>query len=100
MLSFRMIVTGAGVINQFIQGYPDSQSSLIRWLQGMRLNHYNHFNDLRQTFGSADYVRPYTVFNISGNKYRLISLIAYSAATVVVKQVLTHAEYNRGKWRQ
>ena len=66
----------------------------------MRLNSYKHYNELKQTFGSADYVKPYTVFNISGNKYRLISLIAYATTTVGVENVLTHAEYDKGKWRK
>ncbi len=65
----------------------------------MSMNTYKHFNELKQTFGPADYVRPYTVFNISGNKYRLISLINYQITTVAVENVLTHTEYDKGKWR-
>ena len=101
MLSFVMLVVGTGALDTFISRYPDSQSSLTGWLQIMRVNEYKHFNDLKQTFSrSADYVRPYTVFNISGNKYRLISLITYVTATVGVQNVLTHAEYDKGKWRK
>lgn len=87
-----MVVTGTAFISQFIFHYPDSQSSLSGWLRVMRENKYKHLNDLKQTFGSADYVKPFTVFNISGNKYRLISVIHYAMATVGVKAVLTHAE--------
>ena len=99
MLSFIMIIVGTGAIHQFINRYSDSQSSLTGWLQTMRLNHFKHFNELKQTFGSADYVKPHTVFNISGNKYRLISLMNYSTAIAGVQNVLTHAEYDKGKWR-
>ncbi|MBI4357989.1 MAG: type II toxin-antitoxin system HigB family toxin, partial [Candidatus Omnitrophica bacterium] len=63
-------------------------------------NSFKHLNELKQTFGSADYVRPYTVFNISGNKYRLITLVNYQIRTVFVEQILTHREYDRGKWRK
>ena len=100
MLSFLMVVVGTGMIHQFIHRYPDSRSSLTGWLQIMRANQFKHFNELKQTFGSADYVKPHTVFNISGNKYRLISLIVYAAATVSVESVLTHSEYDKGKWKQ
>lgn len=100
MLSFSMLVVGTGAIYEFIRRHPDSQSSLASWLQTMRLNHYRHPNDLKQTFRSADYVKPYTVFDISGNKYRLISLIAYATATVAVQNVMTHADYDKGKWRK
>lgn len=94
-----MVVIGTGIIYEFIQGHPDSLSSLRGWLQIMNTNNYKHFNDLKQTFKSADYVKPNTVFNISGNKYRLISLITYATTTVRVEHVLTHAEYDKGKWR-
>ncbi len=66
----------------------------------MKSNNFKHFNQLRQTIGSVDYVKPYTVFNISGNKYRLISLINYVVTIVMVEDVLTHKEYDKGKWRK
>ena len=100
MLLFLMLVSGTGVIDEFIDQRPDSRSSLTAWLQLMKLNDYRHLNQLKQTFGSADYVKPYTVFNISGNKYRLISLIHYPITTVLVENVLTHVEYDKGKWRK
>ena len=100
MLSFAMVVVGTGAIYEFIDEYPDSRGSLTSWLQSMKINNYRHFNELKQTFGSADYVKPYTVFNISGNKYRLISVINYQITTAAVENVLTHAEYDKGKWRK
>lgn len=99
MLSFPMLVVGTGAVYNFVGRYPDSRSSLTAWLQLMNLNDYKHFNHLKQTFGSVDYVKPYTVFDISGNKYRLISLIDYQSTTVAVKNVLTHVEYDKDKWR-
>ena len=65
----------------------------------MRQNEFKHFPHLKQTFGSADYVRPHTIFNIAGNKYRLISIIQYEISAVSIQNVMTHAEYDRGKWR-
>ena len=66
----------------------------------MDANSFKSFMMLKQTFGSADYVRPYTVFDISGNKYRLIALIDYNLNSVLIKKVLTHKEYDRGRWRE
>ena len=65
----------------------------------MESNRFKNFIELRRTFGSADYVKPYLVFNISGNKYRLVGLVDYAMETVSIQNVLTHAEYDRGKWR-
>lgn len=48
---------------------------------------------------SADYVPPFTVFNVKGNTYRLISVVDYSEKVVVVRNLLTHAEYDKGNWK-
>ena len=56
------------------------------------------FAALRATFASVDKVGNLYVFNIGGNKYRLIASVAFVVRTVWVKAVLTHAEYDKGKW--
>jgi mRNA interferase HigB len=58
------------------------------------------FNKLRATFASADYVDGLTIFNIGGNKYRLIAAIHYNRHKVFVRAALTHAEYDRGDWKR
>ncbi len=58
------------------------------------------FNELRETFASADYVDGLTVFNIGGNKYRLIASIHYNRRKVYIRNVLTHAEYDREGWKR
>ena len=57
-------------------------------------------SSLRATFASADYVGGLTVFNIGGNKYRLIASIHYNRKKVFIRAVLTHPEYDRGNWKQ
>lgn len=100
MLSFVMRILGRNIIQTFLEKYPDSQSSLKSWAQAVEANRFRHFHELKRTLGSADYVKPYTVFNISGNKYRLIVLIHYPLETAVVQRILTHSEYDKGKWRK
>ncbi len=80
--------------------YPQSGSSLRAWAQHMEQSEPKHFTQLRQTFAAADYIRPYTVFNVSGNKYRLIAHVNYGLQVVSIENVLTHADYDRGKWRR
>jgi mRNA interferase HigB len=53
------------------------------------------FNATRGVFGSADYVAPYTVFDVGGNKYRVITVIHYDRRRVYVRYVFTHSEYDR-----
>lgn len=56
--------------------------------------------EVRKTFSSADAVRKWTVFNIKGNQYRLITEINYVFGRIYIRHVLTHAEYDRGGWKQ
>lgn len=66
----------------------------------MEQNTFANLVRLKETFSTADYVKPYTVFNIAGNKYRLIGLVDYELESVSIKTLLTHADYDKGKWRR
>ena len=61
---------------------------------------FSDFNDLRATFASADYLDGLTIFDIGGNKYRLIAAIHYNRHKVFIRAVLTHAEYDHGNWKR
>jgi len=52
--------------------------------------------EVRAIFPTADFVDPLTIFNIGGNKYRLLAKIRYRSKLVLMKAILTHAEYNKG----
>lgn len=80
--------------------HKDAKAPLEAWEKLIKAKDYKHYADLKNTFGSADYVKPHTVFDIAGNKYRLISLIVYPSSLVSVEDVLTHKEYDKGKWRK
>ena len=56
--------------------------------------------ELRKTFASADRVGDKVVFNIGGNKYRLIAAVHFSRGKLYIRDILTHAEYDQGGWKQ
>ncbi|MBE7529529.1 MAG: type II toxin-antitoxin system HigB family toxin [Chloroflexi bacterium] len=93
-----MHVISRKALQQFWLQYPDSQSSLSRWYKIMEQNDFASFSEVRLTFPSADKVGNLIVFNISGNKYRLIASIHFNRSKVYIRYVLTHAEYVRGAW--
>lgn len=80
--------------------HPDSREALARWHKILEKSVYQNFVELRLTFPSADQVGQYTVFNIGGNKCRLIASIHYGRGRVYIRHVLTHEEYNRGLWKK
>jgi len=51
-------------------------------------------------FGSADWVKPYVIFNMNGNKFRLIAEVNYRSQTLFIRYILTHQEYVKGKWKK
>ncbi len=95
-----MHVIAKPVLVKFWNKYPDAKTALERWHQIMKSETFTSFADLRELFGSADQVGDLVVFNIGGNKYRLIAVIHYNRGKVYIRHVLTHAEYDRGIWRK
>jgi len=95
-----MHVISRKVLQKFWGKYPDSKSSLSRWFKVVRNSIFLTFNDLRSVFPNADKIDDLIVFNIGGNKYRLIASVHFNRGKVYVRHVLTHSEYNRGKWKK
>lgn len=86
-------------LNEFAQEHPDAESALAHWYREMKGRSYANFAQLRETFPSADQVDNKTVFNIGGNKYRLIAAVHYNRARVYIRAILTHRDYDKGTWR-
>ena len=70
------------------------------WYRVAKKATWKSLQELRATFPSADAVGQYTVFNLKGNSYRLVVEINYRSQRLFVRHVLTHAEYDRGAWKQ
>lgn len=66
----------------------------------MQHTDFRTFNELRVAFPSADKVGDWIVFNIGGNKYRLITSIHFNRGKVYIRHVLTHQEYDQGTWKR
>ena len=86
-------------LREFAQRHTDAGNALDAWFAVTRKAQWHDPSDVRQAFGSADIVDKWTVFNIRGNHYRLITEINYLRGKVFIRHVLTHAEYDRGDWK-
>lgn len=94
-----MNVIAKAAIMAFILLHPDAESALMEWWRLAKRFNWDNPNHLRETFASASFVGPYTVFNIGGNKYRLIVTIHYNRRRIFIREILTHAEYDKVTWR-
>lgn len=87
-------------LNDFAQKHPDAISALQHWYKQAKSKDFNSFVELRKTFPSADQVGKLTVFNIGGDKFRLIAAIHYNRRKVYIRAVLTHREYDEDSWKE
>jgi len=87
-------------LDEFSKIHPDSRKALGTWHRIIKNNRFKSFNELREYFPGADIIGRLTVFNIGGNKTRLIASIHFNRGKLYIRHVLTHDEYNKGKWRE
>ena len=81
---------------EFAQKHPEAESALDHWYNIVKHTNFDSFAELRKTFPSADHVGKLTVFNIGGNKARLIAAVHYNRKIIYIRHVLTHKEYDKG----
>lgn len=90
------IISKAALV-QFWKIHPEAESKLQAWYKALSKCSARDYNELKQTFSTADYVpAKYTVFDVGGNTYRVIVVLHYDRQIAFVREVLTHTEYN--KW--
>jgi len=92
-------------LRAFWERHPDAETPLRQWYRLATHATWQSLQQLRADLPHADGVenkrrQTLTVFNIAGNKYRLIARIRYDYQLINVRAVLTHAEYDKGKWKQ
>ena len=85
---------------QFWGKHPDSETLLTRWYKVVEKMDFHSFVELRTVFPSVDRVNDLFIFNIAGNKYRLITSIHFNRSKVYIRHILTHKEYDRGDWKK
>ena len=87
-------------LNEFAEKYPETRTALASWYDSVRRNDFSSLPNLKSMFPTADQVGKMTVFNVGGNKVRLIAAIHYNRKRIYIRAVLTHDEYDRGKWKE
>jgi mRNA interferase HigB len=99
-----MRVISLKLLRDFWQRYPAAERPLRHWYKSALQADWQNLQDVRQQYPHADGItstnETLTVFNIGGNKYRLIARIRYDYQLVNVRAVLTHREYDAGAWKE
>ncbi len=99
-----MWIVKPAAVRQFRQAHPDAEASLKAWLGQAKKAQWHNIQEVRQQFPHADAVMVasgsiVTVFNISGNKYRLITAVHYNTGRLFILDLFEHAAYDKQKWK-
>ena len=65
------------------------------WYRLVKASSFSSFSEVRKTFNSADYVPPHVVFDLGGNNFRLVGALHFDRQKLYIREVFTHAEYDR-----
>lgn len=96
----KVNVIAPRTLARFWEKYPEAEQPLRAWLNHVQNVTYHNFADVRADFGTADWVQGFIVFNIGGNKYRLIVSANFSGRfrTFFIKFIGTHKQYDHINW--
>lgn len=95
-------------LREFYESKPERKkhaSAFNDWFKIARRARWQNYQDTKATFGQTDIAagrtgRTATIFDIGGNKYRVIAHVDYRRQTVKIEAVLDHQEYDKGLWKQ
>ncbi len=87
-------------LNELAEKFPETRNALADWYRLMKQNDFDSIAEIRKIFPGADKVGKLTVFNVGGNKVRLVAAIHYNRKKIYIRAVLMHKEYDEGKWKE
>lgn len=90
-----MVVFSKPIWRKFAEKHPRSSIPLNKWYSKAKAADWSDFQEMKQTFNSADYIGDeWYIFDIGGNNYRIAAVVHFKTRTVFIKRVMTHGEYD------
>ena len=86
-------------LRKFYEHHAGCRDTLDNWYKVATKADWSNLIEVQSIFPKAEAVGSFTVFNIKGNKYRLIVSMNYEKQLIYIKYVLTHAEYDKEDWK-
>src|SRR6185295_9065075 len=94
-----MRIISRRAIREFVEMHPRAESALDAWYRITLQADWATLLDVQQVYPHADLVGKCTVFNIHGNRYRLVARVNHEHRTVYIRAILTHLEYDKEGWK-
>jgi mRNA interferase HigB len=94
-----MKIISNSALRAFAALHPQADEPLQGWRRVIEKNRFSNWAEMKTAFNMIDKVGELTVFDIGGNKYRLIAYVRFEKQIVYIKAVLTHRDYDKGAWK-
>ena len=94
-----MKIISNSALMAFAAVHPQADEPLQGWRRVIEKNRFGNWAELKATFNTVDKVGELAIFDIGGNKYRLIAYIRFNKQIAYIKAVLTHQDYDKGAWK-
>jgi mRNA interferase HigB len=88
-------ILGTALATGFARKHPKARNAMARFLEIAGEAAWTNLIDVKRTFASADYAAGRIIFDVRGNKYRVIASVDFKEQLLVIERVLTHQEYDR-----
>lgn len=91
-----MIVISYSTLRNFFENHPDARDAMNNWYRLTLQADWSNFHEMKGMFNSVDAVgNDRFVFNIRGNKYRIVAMIFFDIRTIYIRFAGTHKEYDK-----
>jgi mRNA interferase HigB len=94
-----MRIISNSALRSFAAENPRAEATLQGWRRVIEANRFKNWAELKATFNAVDKVGDLTVFDLGGNKCRLIAYVRFEKQILYVKAVLHHRDYDKGAWK-
>ncbi|HTC90282.1 MAG TPA: type II toxin-antitoxin system HigB family toxin [Bryobacteraceae bacterium] len=94
-----MRVIRVSKLDDFARRQAKAREPLANWEKIVRAASWKNAGEMKRTFNSVDYADRKTIFDVGGNNFRLIALVDFGKQLVQVIDVMTHAEYEKERWK-
>jgi mRNA interferase HigB len=95
-----MHVVSHKAIRRFCERHIEARIPLDHWYRVAKRATWASFAEVRESFKTADFVSPFVIFDVGGNKYRLIAEINFRRRVLFIRGIMTHKEYSKGTWKR
>lgn len=91
-----MVIISKAKLSSFYEKETKAKEVLLQWYHISSISDWGGFHDIKQTFNSVDNIgNDRYVFNVGGNKYRIVAMIHFSIRTLYIRFVGTHKQYDK-----